>query len=823
MSTFTQADRSLSVATPLGPDAFLLERLVGHEGVSTLFRFQLDLLADANTSIPFHKVLGQKMIVTLKHAHGKNRHFSGICSELRQGAIVRGDLGNPELIRYHAELVPPLWLLTRRVQSRIFQQQSVPDILKTVLKGLEVRFTLTASYRARNYCVQYRESDFAFASRLMEEEGIYYFFEHQSDGESLVISDLNLSHPHLPAPHAELDFDDAEALGKVETVSRWEKAQQVAPTRFVVRDRHFEVPQATLEGKSNMQPHVKVGAIDHALDLDGFGNLEVYQHPGDFAHRFDGIAPGGAEQPGQLQPLFQENISLAQLLMEREASHSLRIEGASNCPALTPGYLFSLKKHPQAQGEYMLTRVEHEVSLPGYRSGGHESLSYGNRFQCLPKELKYRPANVTPRPTVHGTQTATVSGPTAGEIYTDKYGRIKVKFAWDREAEAATDTSCWIRVMQPWAGQGWGSISLPRVGQEVVVDFLDGNPDRPLILGSVYNSEQMPPYALPGERMVSGLRSRSLLSTNAEHYNELAMDDTAGQEKLSLTAQKDMNTTVENDYTLTVDNNSTVTIKNKSDTTVHNNTTWTFGNSPLTMNFVATWNNIEINKLTKTVVSSVSHADVTAMNVNVDGLRFTGVATLHAEIDLLKYEKVFTKSFESCGAKSLSTSYNLTEKIGRDHNVSVAGKSNLTVKKDLNIKGKVVDINTSVPGTNPNDQMMTVRSKNEVNVGGGNKVNITCGGEEADPIGIFMDKSGKLTIQAQNLVLQAKNSIVLRSPTVAIQGKSDEMPYDEVAYELVENMLENPGIRASDILDALERSKIDEEIVGVLSKFYGLG
>jgi Rhs element Vgr protein len=628
--------------------------------------------------------------------------------------------------------------------------------------------TLTRSYAERNFCVQYRESDFAFASRVMEEEGIYYYFEHRADGHTLVLSDLMLGHPRLPKPYDVLPFEESPSAPGAKVLS-WEKAQQVAPTRFVVRDRHFEVPRATLEANALMHPHVQVGAVAHTLRLEGLSGMEVYMHPGDFAQHFDGVAPGGAEQAGKLQPIFNQSEATAQLLMEREAAQSLRIEGESDCPCLLPGHVFALSKHPHAQGEYLLTRVQHEVYLPGFRSGVEPANQYHNRFQCLPKDLKYRPPGVTPRPTVHGTQTATVSGPTPGEIHTDKYGRIKIKFPWDRQQEQAAETSLWIRVVQPWAGQGWGAISLPRVGQEVIVDFLDGNPDRPIVLGSVYNSEQMPPYALPEKRMVSGIKSHSLLSTDPEHFNEVRMDDTAGQELLSLTAQKDLRELVKND--------ATVTVQNDLETSVDHNTTWNFGTSPLTMNYVATWNNIEINKLTKTVVSSVSHADATALKTEVYGMQVTGVAALKAEIDFLKYEKVLTKSYESCGAKSLSTKRNLTENVGRHCLISVGKIYDLTAQDDVHINSAedsvLVNAANAIRLSAMEDIDLVARNK-DLDSG---KIRIS-GYEE-----VIVQSDDTVKLRGKYIVLEATEQIVLSAPQVVTYGDTDTRDYGDFTEE----------------------------------------
>jgi type VI secretion system secreted protein VgrG len=276
--------------------------------------------------------------------------------------------------------------------------------------------------------------------------------------------------------------------------------------------------------------------------------LEVFEHPGRYAHWFDGVNKSGGEQSAQLDKIFQENRRTAEIRMQQEALPGVRIDGTGNCRHFIAGHKFQLEQHETDEGQYVLTAVYHSGRQELGREPGREGeFSYENRFECIPLALPFRPQRVTAIPRIYGAQTAVVVGPKGEEIFTDKYGRVKVQFHWDRFGKNDPDSSCWMRVSQPWAGKGWGSVSVPRIGQEVIVDFLDGNPDRPIVTGKVYNAEQMPPYMLPAGAVVSGLKSNS--TKGGGGYNEMSMNDTKSKEMVTIHAQKDMSTTVEHDDT----------------------------------------------------------------------------------------------------------------------------------------------------------------------------------------------------------------------------------------------------------------------------------
>jgi type VI secretion system secreted protein VgrG len=298
------------------------------------------------------------------------------------------------------------------------------------------------------------------------------------------------------------------------------------------------LPKAHLEAEKTILDSVPVGKVSHKLKVGGNDQLEIYDYPGAYAGRFDGIDRGGAEQPAELRKVFEDNVRTVAIRMQQEAIPGLVIEGAGNCRQLVSGHKFTLSRHFNADGPYVLTRVEHTVSLDGdFRSGAGQTLTYGNRFTCIPLALPFRPPCVTPKPKVEGTQTAVVVGPPGAPVFCDKYGRVKVQFHWDREGKKDVDSSCWLRVTSPWAGKRRGQISVPLIGDEVVVAFLEGDPDQPVIIGSVYNADMMPPFELPANNEVSGYKGRT--GSNFYQYG-----DKPGQEFLMINAQKTMNVSV---------------------------------------------------------------------------------------------------------------------------------------------------------------------------------------------------------------------------------------------------------------------------------------
>jgi type VI secretion system secreted protein VgrG len=567
MAKLTQANRILQVITPLGPDTLLLVGFSGREAISQLYSFHLDLIAENKREIAFDKLLGQAVAVSLVLPNGKARYFQGICSRFAQGSR------DADFTHYEMEIVPQPWLLTQRSQSRIFQHVSVPDILKKVLAGLDVTFEIQGTFYPRDYCVQYRETDFDFVSRLMEEEGIFYFFKHAKDGVKMIVANTTQSHPDLPE-ESKLLFDDrAGGVREEFRIRDWEKVQELRSGKYTVRDHCFELPHKHLEAEKAVVDAVQVGKVSHKLSVGGNDKLEIYDYPGGYAQRFDGVDPGGGNKPADLQKIFEDNKRTVEIRMQQTALPGLLIRGGSDCRQLVTGHKFTLERHFNADGTYVLTGVEHKVTITAdYRTGESEKGSYENKFTCIPLALPFRKPLTTPKPVINGTQTAVVVGPAGSEeIFTDKYGRVKVQFHWDRQGKYDPDSSCWIRVSTIWAGKSWGVFHLPRRGQEVIVGFEEGDPDRPIILGSVYNAEMMPAKGLPAGKKVSGMKSASNQGGGGG-YNEISFDDTHDSEMMTIHGQKDLTSVIEHDESWTVHNNRTTQIDGTETETIKGDT-----------------------------------------------------------------------------------------------------------------------------------------------------------------------------------------------------------------------------------------------------------
>lgn len=546
----------MAVLTPLPADVLLLVGFSGQEGLSQLFSFHLDLIAENHRvkEVAFDKLLSQPITVRMNlPKKEQERYFNGICSRLTQGE------SDETVTSFSMQIVPCFWLLTRRAQSRIFQHLTVPEILKKVLDGLDVRFELPGKWEQRDFCVQYRETDFNFACRLMEEEGIYYFFEHKKDGHTMVVANTGRSHPELPTDSTIVYRNLTRASSEgADVIYDWSKSQEITAARVTLRDHCFELPHKHLEAKQPIQLTAAVGTASHRLEVAGGSKLELYDWPGEYAQRFDGVPPGGGERPAEVQKILPDGERTAKIRMEQEAVTAVTLQGASNCRQMVSGHKFTLTtlddeltEPLQPEGNYVLTAVSHSASLGDYGAGG-QSFDYYNSFNCIPAAVPFRPRRTTPKPVVPGSQTAVVVGPPGAELFTDKYGRVKVQFHWDREGKNNDNSSCWVRVAQPMAGKRWGTSFWPRIGQEVVVDFLEGDPDQPIIVGCVYNAEQMPPYLGAGpdgkhknDNKVSGIKTNTTLGGRG--YNELRFDDTQGKEQIFVHAERNVDVRVKNE------------------------------------------------------------------------------------------------------------------------------------------------------------------------------------------------------------------------------------------------------------------------------------
>jgi len=552
MPTYTQANRPLAVTTPLGPDVLLLENISGSEAISEPFNFRLDMLSTKADPLAYGDLLGKPVTVEIRIGEdGNKRYFNGIISRLSQSSKVTGH-EKATFIQYQAELVPQLWLLSRNRNSRLFQSISVPDILKEILQkqwSLDVTFQLQGTFLSRDYCVQYDESDFDFVSRLMEEEGIFYFFVHKADGHQMVLANSPRSHPDLPGVASVPFEEEGGGAPDPNRLTNWVKTQEIRAAKVTLWDYCFELPASHLDAQETvLGKTVAVGTVNHPLQVGGNQRLELYDYPGEYAQRFDGVQPGGGDRAADIQNIFSDNVRTCKIRMEQETALGLAVEGAGRCCQFTAGYQFNFKGHFDADGPYVLARVKHDANMEGaYTSGADTSMIYRNTFTCIPLALPFRPQRKTPKPQIVGPQTAVVVGPKGEEIFCDKYGRVKVQFFWDRLGKGDVNSSCWVRVAQIWAGKSWGAFFWPRIGHEVVVSFEDGDPDRPLITGSVYNAANMPPFTLPRKNMLSGIKSSSVRGQANENYNGIVFDDEKGSEHLSIHSERHLSFNSEQD------------------------------------------------------------------------------------------------------------------------------------------------------------------------------------------------------------------------------------------------------------------------------------
>jgi type VI secretion system secreted protein VgrG len=511
----SQTHRILSANSPLGKDVLVLTGFQGREEMSRLFSYTLDLVSE-NTSIGANAIVGKPISWSVHPIGGEVRHFHGIVQQFSAGVVDRR-----ELREYSAVVVPSLWLLTRTTDCRIFQNKSVPDIVKIILgdAGLtDYKMNLSGTYPTLEYCVQYRESDFDFLSRMLEEYGIFYYVEHSADRHVLMFCDQKSGYKDLPGKKVRF-MDDAQAA---RSVNSWRHKCQFRSGKWAQTDYNFETPSGPL-----------LTNTDALVKVPGAEKFEQFDYPGRYGKKPDGDP-------------------LTKVRMEEEETHFDTVSGVGTCNAFSPGFKFALTGFKAEEGKtYVLTAVEHTARDTSYAAGG-ETQMYANTFTCIPDSVTFRPECTTPRTGIWGPQTAVVVGPKGEEIYTDKYGRVKVQFHWDRLGKKDENSSCWVRVSQNWAGKNWGVAFWPRIGQEVIVDFLEGDPDRPIITGRVYNAEQMPPYAMPANQTQSVLKTRSSKNGTTENFNELRFEDKKGSEEIYLHAEKDFNRVVENNDTLKV-------------------------------------------------------------------------------------------------------------------------------------------------------------------------------------------------------------------------------------------------------------------------------
>lgn len=676
-----QENREAAIFTPLGKDVVVLRSMTMQEELGRPFSIHAELLSQKE-NIKFEDLLGTNVTIRLNLTGENKRFFNGHITRIAQ----TGNEGAYAV--YEATIQPWLWFLTRTADCRIFQNQTVPDIIKAVFRDLgytDFQEKLSNSYPVWEYCVQYRETDFNFVSRLMEQEGIYYYFQHQEGKHELVLADNYSSHQSLPNA-SKIPFypPDEAVVRKEEYCSHWYLSKQVMPGKYVLNDFDFKRPSANLQVNASV-------ARDHAVS-----DYEIYDYPGEY----DKIDAGD----GYVQTRIQE----------LHAGYE-QANGQSDVRAMQTGGLFTLAEHPRADQnrEYLVTSASHIIHsdiFEGSAAAKNQDL-YSNSFTAIDSKTPFRPARTTPKPHIRGPQTAIVVGPGGEEIHTDEHGRVKLQFHWDRYGKSDENSSCWVRVSQVWAGKNWGAMHIPRIGQEVIVEFLEGDPDRPIITGRVYNGEQIPPYGLPANKTQSGVKSRSSKGGSGANFNEIRMEDKKGEEQLYIHAEKNQDNIVENDETTSVGHDRTETVGHDETISIGNNRTETVGNNEQ----ISIGNNrteqVGVNETiaigsNRSVTIGMNKSETIAINkaetigaakeLTIGGLyQVTVGGVMNETVAMAKAQEVgATKSTMVAG--DVSENYNSnqsttvaqdhSEAIGKNQTLTVGENQSITVGKNLNIE-----------------------------------------------------------------------------------------------------------------------------------------
>jgi len=535
MPQLTQKNKTVAVESSLGEDVLILISMSGTEELGRPFQYELQLVSEQPDKVDFNAIVGENMTVRMTLADGETRYFNGFVSQFSQ---VRWD---GSVTHYRATLVPWLWFMTRTADYHIFQEMTVPDIIKQVFRDRgfsEFEESLTGTYRTWEYCVQYRETDFNFVSRLMEQEGIYYFFKHENGKHTLVLADSPSAHEPItgvsPVPY----YPPAKQRRDEECLTDWVVRQKIQPTAFELNAFDFKAPAKALVVKTMIER-------EHAA-ADG----EIYDYPGPYTESGDGE--------------IYSRIRIEELQAQFEISY-----GESDARGIITGGTLTAGKLPveDQNKDYLITAVSYKITsdqnlAAENQRGSSDTDSNADsdadqlffcRFQAIAAANPYRALRSTPKPTIQGPQTAFVVGPDGDEIHTDEHGRVKVQFHWDRYGKADENSSCWIRVAQTSAGKKWGGMTLPRIGQEVMVEFLEGDPDRPIVTGRVYNGSAKPPYDLPANKTISTVKSNS--SKGGAGFNEIRFEDKKDEEQVFVHAQKNLDIRILNDRFETTLNN----------------------------------------------------------------------------------------------------------------------------------------------------------------------------------------------------------------------------------------------------------------------------
>jgi len=620
MAGLTQENRSIAISDfSLGKDTFLLTSFEGGEYISDLFEFHIETISE-NLTIKPDSIVGKTGTVTIQDKQG--RVFHGYVRSFSCGEVQSNNLR-----MYKMVMVPWLWFLSKTNNHRIFQDKNTKEIVSQIFQDLGFTdFDFRASGgKKREYCIQHNESDLNFVSRLLEEEGIAYYFEHEKSKHQLVIVDQKNAYDDV----AQTDLEYSHGSSNKEQITRWEHQHQFKKGQWSLSDYNFKEPIKKL--------------YSNTKTISKFANNNAFEH----------------YEYGDLYELASGD-ELVKLRMDAEEANIDTVIGTCDCSTFTAGGKFKLAKHENAteKGAYILTAVYHRAVDTTYFSGQNGGTGYSNNFYCIPDSVHFRPERVHHKPTMRGPQSAIVTGPSGEEIYVDELGRVKVQFYWDREGKNDENTTCFIRVTQSWSGAQWGTSFIPRIGHEVIVDFMDGDPDRPIITGSVYNGKNKPPF---DSKTKSGIRTRSTKGGSASNCNELIFDDKKDSEQIFIHAEKNMDTEVENDETLTVDNDRIKHIKNDEIYTIDHDRKKTIGG-----------NQQEDISKNKTTSIGGNHSESITGNMNIS-------------VDKNLIEHIKVDYTEDVDANKKST-------IGKDLTEKVSGSHFETVTKDYVLKGKKIQI-----------------------------------------------------------------------------------------------------------------------------------
>ena len=741
----TQTNREIQIFSPLGADVLLLRNLTANEELGRLFSMDLDVLSATN--IEFDDLLGHNITVRVNLAWNKFRYFNGYVGNISQ------TVDEGRFACYRLKVYPWFWFLTRTADCRIFQNKTVPQIIKEIFGEFEFAFfedKLHGKYRAWDYCVQYRETDFNFISRLMEQEGIYYYFVHIDGKHTLYLADDYGSHKPIP-DYENIPYypPDQVALRDEECVDYWHFTKQLQPGTYALKDFDFTQPKANLE--TNASVARKHNESKH----------EIYDYPGEYEKPDDGK-------------------SYAKTRIEELHAQFEQAQGQSNCRGLVSGGLFSLNNYPRKDQnqEYLLVSVDHQINVDSFEAGtSSQGTAYKNSFTTIVSKTPFRPARITPKPIVQGPQTAIVVGPAGEEIYTDEHGRVKLQFHWDRYGKKDQNSSCWVRVSQLWAGKTWGGMHIPRMGQEVIVEFLEGDPDRPIVTGRVYNGDQTVPYALPANKTQSGIKSRSSKGGSGANFNEIRFEDKKGSEQVYIHAEKNQDNIVENDETTEVGHDRTEHVGHDEKITIDNNRTEKVGvNEDITIGSnrtekVGIDESITIGSNRSKTVGASETCKVALQRTHLVGVNETIGVGAAQEIGIGAFQAVAVGAYQTVkvGAyQNISVGANQSTDVGANQSLSVSGNQSRSVDGDAS---KTVKGNDSL-GVDGN-RSADVKGDDSLKVGknlvidAADSITITTGSAS-----ISMKKDGTIVIKGKDITVEGSGEInVKASNNITMKGQ----------------------------------------------------